>query len=57
MESTSNHFTQKKDINSMIMELFEQGLSAQGVHDHLQKEFQINIVMSYLESLENQLQN
>ena len=45
MEAVTNKFTQKNDINSMIMELFQQGLSAQGVHDHLFKEFNINIAI------------
>jgi len=57
MEISTNKFSQKNDINSMIMELFHQGLSAQGVHDHLFKEFNINIVVAYLESIQNNLQN
>jgi len=57
MEAASNQFTHKKDINVMIMELFQQGLSAQDVHDKLQQDYRVNIVVSYLESVQNQLQN
>jgi len=54
--SSCNKFHFKYDVNDMIAELFQQGLSAEDVHNKLQEEFHINIVVSYLQSIKSNVQ-